>query len=71
MAMTDFQILFRDTMYKITDDIMEINADYLEARTDEVRQKIIDGINSGELKSGDDVAKLNFQYCPAHKAGLI
>ncbi len=71
MPMTDFQILFRDTLYKITDDIREINAEYLFARTDEVRQKIIDGVNSGKLKTMDDVADLTFEYCPAHKAGLI
>ena len=71
MTLTSFEELFRKTLLTITDSIDDIHAEYLFARTDEVRQEIIDGVNSGKLKTMDDVADLTFEYCPAHKAGLI
>ena len=66
MAMNEFQKIFRDTMYKITDNIQFINAEYLFARTDEVRQEIINGINNNILKSEDDVSELTKKMSPCY-----
>lgn len=71
MTLTSFEQLFRNTLLTITDNIEDIYAEYLFARTDKVRQEIIDGVISGKLKTMDDVSDLTFEYCPAHKAGLI
>lgn len=71
MSMTEFQILFRDTMYKITDDLMDINAEYLFARTDEIRLEIINGINTGTIKNLDDVDRITKKQSPVYKAGLL
>ena len=50
----------------ITDDIDEIYAEYLFARTDEVRQQIIDGINDGSITSIDDVDDITDKMSPVY-----
>lgn len=62
---------FEDVLLKITDDLLVIKALYLQARKDEVRQEVIDGINAGILKSSDDVAQITKKQSPVYKAGLL
>ena len=66
MALTEFEQLFKKMMLKITDDIDEIYAEYLFARTDEVRQEIIDGINNGTITSIDDVDDITDRMSPVY-----
>lgn len=71
MDATEFRRFFRDTLFKITDDIIRIDAHYAAAQSKSVRLEIIDGVNSGKLKTMDDVAKITIKCSPAYKAGLI
>ena len=57
---------FEDAMKKITDDDDEIKAEYLFARTKEVRQQIIDGINDGSISSIDDVDDITDKMSPVY-----
>lgn len=57
---------FEDAMKKIIDDDEEIKAEYLFARTDEVRQEIIDGINNGTITSIDDVDDITDKMSPVY-----
>ena len=66
MALTEFEQLFKNTMLKITDDIDEIYAEYLFARTDNIRQQIIDGINNGSITSIDDVDDITDKMSPVY-----
>ena len=67
MALTDFQIKFRMALLKITDDIQYIYGLYLQARTDEVRQQIIDGINNGTIKTEDDVFAITIKQAKGYQ----
>lgn len=67
MALTEFQQLFKETLLLITDDIEEIYAQYLCARTDKMRQQIIDGVKDGSIKTMDDVADITYQLSPAYR----
>lgn len=67
MALTDFQIQFRNTLLKITDDIPYIYGFYLQARTDDIRQQIIDGINNGKIKTEEDVFKITIKQAKGYK----
>lgn len=66
MALTEFQKEFRNTLLKISDDTDFSYAHYLSARTDEVRQEIIDGINDGTIKTEDDVAEITKKMSPVY-----
>lgn len=68
MALTEFEQKFKKALLSITDDIDEIYAEYLFARTDEVRQQIIDGINNGSITSIDDVDEITDKMSPVYKA---
>lgn len=65
MALTEFEQLFKNTLLTLTDDIDEIYAQYLCARTDTVRRQIIDAIKNGKLKNIDDVADVTYKLSPA------
>ena len=52
---------------KITDDLFFIKAHYLAARTDETRQKIIDGINLGIIKTKDDIRNITMKMSPTYQ----
>lgn len=58
---------FEDALLNITDDKDEIKAEYLFARTDEVRQKIINGIAEGTIKTIDDIDEITDKMSPAYK----
>lgn len=62
----EFILKFKETMLKVTNDLPRIKATYLFARTDEVRQEIIDGINSGLFKSDDDCLKHTQKMSPVY-----
>ncbi len=66
MPLTEFQQEFKNTLLTITDDIDEIYAEYQFARTDEVRQEIIDGIKNGSITSIDDVDDITDKMSPAY-----
>lgn len=66
MPLTEFQQEFKNTLLTITDDIDEIYAEYKFARTDEVRQEIIDGIKNGSITSIDDVDDITDKMSPAY-----
>ena len=53
-----------EKFYSIPKD--EIYAEYLFARTDEVRQEIIDGINNGTITSIDDVDDITDKMSPVY-----
>ena len=57
---------FEDALLTITDDKDEIKAEYIFARTDEVRQEIIDGIKNGSITSIDDVDDITDKMSPAY-----
>lgn len=57
---------FETALLKITDDIDDIYAEYLFARTDEVRQEIIDGIENGTITSMDDVDEITDKMSPVY-----
>lgn len=63
--LTEFEQLFKNTLLTITDDIDEIYAEYLFARTDKVRQEIINGIKAGVIKNMDDVGEITCKMTPA------
>ena len=67
MSLTQFEQLFKKTLLTLTEDIDEIYAQYLAARTDEVRQRIIDLIQKGKVKDMDDVAEITFALSPAYQ----
>jgi len=67
MALTEFEQLFKNALLTITDDIDDIYAEYLFARTDEVRQQIIDGINDGSITSMDDVDEITVKMSPVYE----
>ena len=67
MPLTEFQQTFKNTLLRITDDIDEIYTEYQFARTDEVRQEIIDGINNGAIKTIDDVDEITDKMSPICK----
>jgi hypothetical protein len=67
MALTKFEQLFKNTLLKITDNIDEIYAQYLCARTDNIRQKIIDLVRNGKIKNMDEVAEITFKLSPAYQ----
>ena len=67
MALNEFQKLFKETLLKITDDVDDIYAEYLAARKDEVRQEIIDKINSGEITLMEDVMKITEKMSPVYQ----
>ena len=64
--LTQFEQLFKDTLLTLTDDIDEIYAEYLFAKTDSVRQKIIDGIKNGSIKNMDDVGEITIKMSPIY-----
>ena len=66
MALTEFEQLFKNSMLKITDDIDDIYAEYLFARTDKVRQEIIDGINDGSITTIDEVDEITDKMSPIY-----
>ena len=58
---------YKKSLYKITDDILSVKASYLQARVDEVRQEIIDGINNGTIQTIDDVDEITMQMSPMYR----
>lgn len=58
---------FEDALLNITDDKDEIKAEYIFARTDEIRQKIISGIKDGSITSVDDVDEITDTMSPLAK----
>lgn len=58
---------FEDALLDITNDKDEIKAEYLFARTDEVRQEIIDGIKNGSIKTMDDVGDITIKMSATYK----
>lgn len=66
MPLTEFQQEFKTSLLNITDNIDFIYAHYLAARKDEVRQKIIDGINNGTITSKNDIRAITIQQAPTY-----
>lgn len=58
---------FEDALLNITNDKDEIKAEYIFARTDEIRQKIISGIKDGSITSIDDVDEITDTMSPLAK----
>ena len=58
---------FREVVSKVIDDFDDIKAEFLFARTDEVRQQIIDGINDGSINNEDDINEITIQQSPVWK----
>ena len=58
---------FKQSLMKITDDLFFIKAHYLAARTDETRQRIIDGINLGIIKTKDDIRNITMKMSPTYQ----
>lgn len=67
MTLTAFQQEFKDTLLKITDDKEYIYGFYLQARTDEIRQQIIDGIKNGTIKTEDDILAITITMSPGYE----
>ena len=67
MALTDFQQKFKTALLNITDDIDFIYAHYLAARFDDTRQKIIDGINNGTIKTKNDIRAITIKQAPTYQ----
>lgn len=62
----EFILKFKEAMLKITNDKQFIKSEYLFARTDEVRQEIIDGINEGILKNEEDISLWTLKMSPVY-----
>lgn len=58
---------FETSVMKITEDFDFIKAHYLAARTDNVRQQIIDGIKNGSIKTKDDIREITKKLSPAYQ----
>lgn len=65
----DKQILldYKEAIHKITDNLEFLKASYLQARKDEVRQKIIDGINNGTIKTKNDIRAITIKQAPTYQ----
>lgn len=57
---------FETSVMNITDDFDFIKAHYLAARTDVIRQQIIDGIKDGLIKTKDDIREITKKLSPAY-----
>ena len=64
---SEFILNFKQSLMKITDDLFFIKAHYLAARTDETRQKIIDGINDGTINTQNDIRNITMKMSPVYK----
>lgn len=58
---------YKKSVHTITDDILFMKASYLQARKDDVRQEIIDGINNGILKTKNDVRAITIKQAPTYQ----
>ena len=65
----DNQILleYKEAVLKITDNLEFLKATYLQARNDEVRQEIIDGIKSGTIKTKNDVRAITIKQAKGYQ----
>ena len=57
---------YKKSIHTITDDILFMKASYLQARKDEVRQEIINGINSGAIKTKNDIRAITIKQSPIY-----
>lgn len=57
---------YKKSVHTITEDILFMKASYLQARKDDVRQEIIDGINNGTLKTKNDVRAITIKQAPTY-----
>ena len=57
---------YKNAIHKITDNLEFLKASYLQARKDEVRQEIIDGINNGTIKTKNDVRAITIKQAPTY-----
>lgn len=58
---------YEEAIHRITDDFSFFKASYLQARKDEVRQEIIDGINNGTIKSKNDVRTITIKQAKGYQ----
>ena len=63
----DLIIEYNKAIHKITEDLTFLKATYLQARTDNIRQKIIDGINNGTIKTESDVLNITITMAPGYE----
>ena len=65
----DKQVLlnYKEAIHKITDDLEFLKASYLQARKDDVRQEIIDGINNGTIQTIDDIQEITIKQAPTYQ----
>lgn len=57
---------YEKAIYTLTDDFLFFKASYLQARKDDVRQEIIDGINNGAIKTKNDVRAITIKQAPTY-----
>ena len=57
---------YEEAIHTLTDDFSFFKASYLQARKDDVRQGIIDGINNGTIKTKDDVRAITIKQAPTY-----
>ena len=57
---------YKKSIHTITDDILFMKASYLQARKDEVRQEIINGINRGAIKTKNDIRAITIKQSPIY-----
>lgn len=62
---------FYECVSTIADSEEFIKAYYLQARHDEVRNEIINGIKNGTIIKKNDIRKITIKQSPGYKAGLI
>ena len=58
---------YEKAVHSITDDFYFFKASYLQARKDEVRQEIIDGINNGTITTKNDVRAITIKQAPTYE----
>lgn len=65
----DKQVLrdYEKAIHSLTEDFNFFKASYLQARKDEVRQEIIDGINNGTITSKNDVRAITIKQAKGYQ----
>ena len=58
---------FETAVMTITEDFDFIKAHYLAARSDKIRQTIINGIKEGLIKTKDDIRDITKKLSPAYQ----